>query len=50
MMDFRAARQIMVDGQVRPSDVHDLRLIGAMLDIPREAFVAKDLAALAYAD
>jgi protein-L-isoaspartate(D-aspartate) O-methyltransferase len=50
MMDFRAARQIMVDGQVRPSDVHDLRLIAAMLDIPREAFVPKDLAALAYAD
>src|ERR1700722_17713687 len=50
MIDFRAARQIMVDGQVRPSDVHDLRLIAAMLDIPREAFVPKDLAALAYAD
>jgi len=50
MMDFRAARRAMVDGQVRTNDVTHLGLIAAMLEIPREAFVPKDLAALAYLD
>lgn len=50
MVDFQAARRAMVDGQVRTSDVTDPRLIAAMLDIPREAFVPPSLAALAYAD
>src|SRR5579864_3292858 len=50
MVDFQAARRAMVDGQIRTSDVTDLRLIAAMLDIPREAFVLPSLAALAYAD
>ena len=39
MVDFAQARRTMVDGQVRTSDVTDLRLIAAMLDVPREAFV-----------
>jgi protein-L-isoaspartate(D-aspartate) O-methyltransferase len=50
MFDFAAARQVMVDTQVRPSDVTDLRLIQAMLDVPREAFVPLDKAGLAYLD
>jgi protein-L-isoaspartate(D-aspartate) O-methyltransferase len=50
MVDFQAARRSMVDGQIRTSDVTDPRLVAAMLDIPREAFVAPSLAALAYAD
>jgi protein-L-isoaspartate(D-aspartate) O-methyltransferase len=50
MVDFQTARRAMVDGQIRTSDVTDPRLIAAMLDIPREAFVAPNLAALAYAD
>jgi protein-L-isoaspartate(D-aspartate) O-methyltransferase len=50
MVDFRTARRAMVDGQIRTSDVTDPRLIAAMLDIPREAFVPPSLAALAYAD
>jgi protein-L-isoaspartate(D-aspartate) O-methyltransferase len=50
MVDFQAARRAMVDGQVRTSDVTDARLVAAMLDIPREAFVPPSLAALAYAD
>jgi len=29
----------MVDGQVRPSDVTDTRIIDAMLAVPREVFV-----------
>jgi protein-L-isoaspartate(D-aspartate) O-methyltransferase len=49
-MDFVAARIKMVDGQVRPSDVTDLRLLTAMLELPRERFVAPDQADLAYAD
>ena len=50
MVDFRAARRAMVDGQIRTNGVTDLDLIGAMLDVPREAFVPERLAALAYLD
>src|SRR5262245_44901566 len=50
MFDFAAARRVMVDTQVRPSDVTDLRLIAAMLDVPRERFVPADQAPLAYLD
>jgi protein-L-isoaspartate(D-aspartate) O-methyltransferase len=50
MMDFTAARRMMVDGQVRTSDVTDLRVIAAMLDVPRERFVPESKAGLAYAD
>jgi protein-L-isoaspartate(D-aspartate) O-methyltransferase len=50
MLDFAAARRMMVDGQIRTSDVTDLRLIAAMLDVPRERFVPHDKAALAYLD
>ena len=40
----------MVDCQVRPSDVTDVRIIDAMLAVPREAFVPPNLRALAYLD
>src|SRR3982751_1801088 len=50
MSDFSIARQKMVDGQVRPSDVTDLGIIDAMLAVPREAFVPKAQRALAYLD
>ncbi|HEV7876731.1 protein-L-isoaspartate O-methyltransferase [Bradyrhizobium sp.] len=50
MSDFSTARQKMVDGQVRPSDVTDLRIIDAMLAVPREAFAPEDQRALAYLD
>jgi protein-L-isoaspartate(D-aspartate) O-methyltransferase len=49
-MDFVAARNKMVDGQVRPSDVTDLRILAAMLELPRERFVAPDQVELAYGD
>ena len=42
MIDFSAARRMMVDGQVRTSDVTDLRIIAAMLEVPREAFAPAD--------
>ena len=50
MIDFAAARRTMVDCQVRPSDVTDLRIIAAMLELPRERFVAPENADLAYLD
>jgi protein-L-isoaspartate(D-aspartate) O-methyltransferase len=50
MTDFAAARRNMVDGQVRTADVTDLRIIAAMLEVPREQFVAPALAGLAYLD
>jgi protein-L-isoaspartate(D-aspartate) O-methyltransferase len=50
MIDFAAARRMMVDGQVRTSDVTDLRIIAAMLDLPRERFVPETNADLAYLD
>lgn len=50
MTDFAAARRHMVDSQVRPSDVTDMRLIAAMLEVPRERFVPPQAASLAYLD
>jgi protein-L-isoaspartate(D-aspartate) O-methyltransferase len=50
MSDFATARQRMVDGQVRTSDVTDNRILDAMLALPREAFVPDDKRALAYLD
>lgn len=50
MTDFATARQKMVDGQIRPSDVTDLRIIDAMLAVPREAFVPSDRQGLTYLD
>ena len=50
MSGFSTARQKMVDGQVRPSDVTDIRIIDAMLAVPREVFVPENKRALAYFD
>jgi protein-L-isoaspartate(D-aspartate) O-methyltransferase len=50
MSGFTIARQKMVDGQVRPSDVTDFRIIDAMLAVPREAFVPPGQRAMAYLD
>ncbi len=50
MTDFATARRKMVDCQVRPSDVTDLRVIDAMLQVPREAFAPEVLRAQAYLD
>lgn len=48
--DSVTARQRMVDGQVRTSDVTDQRVIEAMLTVPRESFVPDDKIAMAYLD
>lgn len=50
MTDFATARRHMVDGQVRTADVTDLRIISAMLEVPRELFVPKASSDLAYLD
>ena len=47
--DFAAARDIMVDSQVRPNDVPDLVLQHAMRTVARERFCAEGKAGLAYA-
>jgi SAM-dependent methyltransferase len=49
-IDFSQARIKMVDGQVRTTDVTDLALISAMLEVPREEFVPAERRALAYID
>lgn len=48
MIDFAAAREAMVDCQVRPSDVTRFPIIEAMLTVPREEFVPETLRAVAY--
>jgi protein-L-isoaspartate(D-aspartate) O-methyltransferase len=50
MSGFSTARQNMVDCQVRPSDVTDVRIIDAMLEVPREVFVPQNQRPLAYMD
>ncbi len=50
MSDFATARHKMVDGQVRTNDVTDLRVIEAMLEVPRELFAPETRRALAYLD
>ncbi|MDQ7069454.1 MAG: protein-L-isoaspartate O-methyltransferase [Rhodobacterales bacterium] len=48
MPDFNARRTMMVDTQVRPSDVTKFPVIDAMLSVPREAFVPSDRREAAY--
>ncbi|QTL01578.1 methyltransferase domain-containing protein [Aquabacter sp. L1I39] len=50
MIDFAELRRGMVDGQVRTNDVTDLRIVEAMMTIPRERFVPGHLKSLAYID
>lgn len=50
MTDYATARRMMVDGQVRPNDVTDQRIIAAMLEVPRERFLPQATAPLAYLD
>lgn len=50
MTDFAERRRMMVDTQIRPSDVTKFPIIEAMLAVPREAFVADAQREAAYAD
>ena len=49
MTDFASRRVMMVDTQVRPSDVTKFPVIAAMLAVPRERFVPDALREAAYA-
>ncbi len=48
MSEFAARRVMMVDTQVRPSDVTKFPIIDAMLTVPRETFVPEDKREAAY--
>src|ERR1041384_3797694 len=50
MADYALARRVMVDRQVRTADVTDLRIISALLEVPREMFVPAARRAIAYLD
>lgn len=50
MADYSTARRMMVDSQIRTSDVTDPRIISAFQNVPREKFVAPSMTALAYLD
>jgi protein-L-isoaspartate(D-aspartate) O-methyltransferase len=49
MPDYASRRMMMVDTQVRPSDVTKFPIIAAMLDVPRERFVPAARREAAYA-
>ena len=49
-MNFAAARENMVESQVRPNGITDRRIIDAMAEIPREDFVPAERKAVAYVD
>lgn len=49
-MDFSLARSNMVEQQVRPWDVLDMRVLEVMAALPREHFVPEGREGLAYAD
>ena len=48
MTDYTSRRTMMVDTQVRPSDVTKFPIIDAMLAVPREQFVPDNLREAAY--
>jgi protein-L-isoaspartate(D-aspartate) O-methyltransferase len=48
MSDFQQRRVMMVDTQVRPSDVTKFPIIDAMLTVPRELYVPEDRREAAY--
>ena len=48
MSEFATRRVMMVDTQVRPSDVTKFPIIDAMLSVPRETFVPDDKREVAY--
>lgn len=50
MLNFVAARETMVESQVRPNGITDRRIIDAMASIAREDFVPEARKAVAYMD
>lgn len=50
MSDFRSARRRMVERQLRRRGIEDERVLAAMGEVPREAFLPAELRDRAYAD
>lgn len=50
MSDFASQRATMVERQLRGRGIHDERVLAAMAEVPREAFVPSDLRGRAYED
>ena len=48
--DFAAARDAMVESQLRPQGVSDPAVLGAMGRVPREQFVPSNTQSIAYVD
>lgn len=49
-MDFAAARQAMIESQLKPAGVSDRAVLAAMARVPREEFVPTEAQAIAYGD
>ncbi len=50
MVDYAAARQNMVNSQLRTNKIIDDRILAAMAEVPREVFVPQHLRGVAYVD
>lgn len=50
MRDIQGERDRMVDRQIASRGIHDPQLLAALREVPRERFLADDLAAYAYSD
>lgn len=50
MLDFAAARAVMVESQLRPNGITDHRILDAMQFVERETFVPESQQTLAYSD
>ncbi|HWJ38649.1 MAG TPA: protein-L-isoaspartate(D-aspartate) O-methyltransferase [Sphingomicrobium sp.] len=50
MTDFASEREAMVERQLRRRGISEPEILDAFLAVPREAFVARDVAHLAYGD
>ena len=48
--DWAAERRYMVESQLRRRGIRDRRVLGAMLEIPREEFVPVESRIVAYRD
>ena len=49
-IEYAHARELMVEQQIRPWDVLDIRVLDVLAQLPREAFVAETHRKLAYTD
>ncbi len=50
MVDYKAARENMIESQIRPNGITDSRVINAMAAVPRELFVSPAQQCIAYMD